>query len=222
MESSSISTQTVTASQTASTTASKSVISSDFETFLVMLTTQMENQDPMNPVDSSDYAVQLATFSGVEQQVLTNQLLEGMTSALGVSGLSSYSGWVGREVRVAAPALFDGTPVTVVPTVTDGADRAVLVVRDAAGAEAQRVEIGTDGAPMEWAGVDSSGNALASGTYSFSVESYADGARIGEAIAATYGEVLEVVSGATGINLRLAGGAEVAADSVDALRMAGA
>ena len=50
----------------------KPVLSSDFETFLKMLTVQLENQDPLNPVDSADYAVQLATFSGVEQQVQTN------------------------------------------------------------------------------------------------------------------------------------------------------
>ena len=52
--------------------SSNSALSSDFETFLKMLTVQMENQDPLNPVDSADFAVQLATFSSVEQQVLTN------------------------------------------------------------------------------------------------------------------------------------------------------
>ena len=57
------------------TETAPNVISSDFETFLKMLTVQMENQDPLNPTDSSEYAMQLATFSGVEQQVLTNDLL---------------------------------------------------------------------------------------------------------------------------------------------------
>ena len=56
--------------------AEKPKISSDFETFLRMLTVQMQNQDPLNPIQSSDFAVQLATFSGVEQQVRTNDLLE--------------------------------------------------------------------------------------------------------------------------------------------------
>ena len=51
-------------------TKNAAVLSSDFETFLKMLTTQMQNQDPLNPVDSTDYATQLATFSSVEQQVL--------------------------------------------------------------------------------------------------------------------------------------------------------
>jgi len=60
------------AAQTAAPTTTRTEISSDFETFLRMLTVQMQNQDPLNPVDSSDYAVQLATFSSVEQQVQTN------------------------------------------------------------------------------------------------------------------------------------------------------
>lgn len=46
--------------------------SSDFETFLKMLTTQIKNQDPLNPMEGTEFAVQLATFSGVEQQVMTN------------------------------------------------------------------------------------------------------------------------------------------------------
>ena len=55
------------------------VIGSDFDTFLKLLTTQMKNQDPLNPIDSTDYATQLATFSGVEQQTRTNQLLESLS-----------------------------------------------------------------------------------------------------------------------------------------------
>lgn len=58
-----------------SPTSSSGALTSDFDTFLRMLTVQMQNQDPLDPVDSADYAVQLATFSGVEQQVRTNELL---------------------------------------------------------------------------------------------------------------------------------------------------
>ena len=60
------------------TDSTRAEVSSDFETFLKMLTVQMQNQDPLNPVDSSDYAIQLATFSGVEQQVKTNDLLASL------------------------------------------------------------------------------------------------------------------------------------------------
>ena len=69
-------TSALTTAQTAASRApSKAAVSADFDTFLKMMTTQMKNQDPTKPIDSADYAVQLATFSGVEQQTKTNQLL---------------------------------------------------------------------------------------------------------------------------------------------------
>ncbi len=76
---------------------SKKAISSDFETFLKMLTVQMQNQDPLNPVDSSDYAVQLATFSSVEQQVLTNDILRSLSDQIGGGSIQQLAGWIGME-----------------------------------------------------------------------------------------------------------------------------
>lgn len=67
-------------------------INADFQTFLRMLTTQLQNQDPMNPMESSDFSVQLATFSGVEQQVMTNQLLTSLSARMELSELSSWHG----------------------------------------------------------------------------------------------------------------------------------
>ena len=84
------------------------LISSDFNTFLKMLTTQLKNQDPLNPMDNSEYAVQLATFSGVEQQVKTNTLLESLGTQLGLSGLSTYAGWVGKDARADMPVWYSG------------------------------------------------------------------------------------------------------------------
>jgi flagellar basal-body rod modification protein FlgD len=97
------------------TSAPASAITSDFTTFLKMLTVQMQNQDPLNPIDSSDYAVQLATFSGVEQQVQTNQLLAEMTARFNQMGMSEMAGWIGQEARSNAVVTFDGDPVTLSP-----------------------------------------------------------------------------------------------------------
>ncbi|MEY5038566.1 MAG: flagellar basal body rod modification protein, partial [Pseudomonadota bacterium] len=66
-----------TTSAAPTTTSNKALISSDFDTFLKMLTAQMQNQDPLNPMDSTDYATQLATFSGVEQQARTPVWMDG-------------------------------------------------------------------------------------------------------------------------------------------------
>ncbi|MEM9127629.1 MAG: flagellar hook capping FlgD N-terminal domain-containing protein, partial [Pseudomonadota bacterium] len=64
-------------------TPQANALTSDFETFLLMLTAQARNQDPLEPLDSSQYASQLAQFSMVEQQVQTNDLLSSLSNALG-------------------------------------------------------------------------------------------------------------------------------------------
>ena len=92
---------------------------SDYETFLTMLTTQLENQAPLDPVESQDLAVQLATFSGVEQQTLTNELLSQLSQALGAGSMSEMSNWIGRDVLTEKPVSFAGSPVEVEYTVPD-------------------------------------------------------------------------------------------------------
>ena len=75
----------------------------------------MQYQDPLNPIDSTDYATQLATFSGVEQAVLTNDLLKSLTTQMNTGGLVDMAALVGKEVRSTAPAYFDGQPLTLRP-----------------------------------------------------------------------------------------------------------
>lgn len=194
------------------------MISSDFETFLKMLTVQMENQDPLNPIESSDYAVQLATFSGVEQQVRTNDLLSMMQSQLGVMGMTDLAGWVGMEARATVPAEFELAPVSVTPTPAEGATQTFMVVRNAGGLQVDRLEIpvGTD--PVEWAGLDDNGNLFPQGAYSFFLQSYDANGLISEDQMAVYSEIVEAkVEGGETV-LVLESGDEIPATSVDALR----
>ncbi len=193
-------------------------IGSDFETFLRMLTVQMQNQDPLNPVDSSDYAVQLATFSGVEQAVLTNDLLKSLTSQISTSGLADMAAWVGREARAAAPAYFDGNPVTLTPSVAPAADSAEIVVRDADGSVVQRFDIGTTNEAVEWAGVGEDGYPFEQGLYRFDVISYSNDSVIAEEQAETYNVVTEVRIEGNDTVLIMQGGSAVSGDSVTALR----
>lgn len=81
-------TATPTASQASATTV-------DYESFLRLLVTQMKNQDPTAPMDSTDYVAQLATFSQVEQTVQTNSKLD---SLLQMSLLGQASSIIGRTV----------------------------------------------------------------------------------------------------------------------------
>lgn len=195
-----------------------SALSSDFETFLLMLTTQMQNQDPLNPIESQDFAVQLATFSGVEQQVRTNQLLESLASGLGMSGMSQLAGWVGMEARVDAPAAFDGTPVTLAPDPAPAAEAALLVVRDEFGREVSQEQVPLGVETMEWVGIDATGAPLPSGLYTFELRSLTAGEVTDTSPVEHYALVNEARQDADGIQIVLKSGSSVAASDVTALR----
>ncbi|OYU38795.1 MAG: flagellar basal body rod modification protein [Pseudorhodobacter sp. PARRP1] len=209
-----------TAQTTANKAVSKAAVSADFDTFLKMMTTQMKNQDPLNPIDSSDYAVQLATFSGVEQQTKTNQLLEGLTSQFGVLGMAQLAAWVGQEARSAAPVYLGDDPVSISYQPKAQADRAVLVVKNAQDQVVSREDVSLDGGSYQWLGADATGNPLPNGIYSLSLESYNGTQQLGDAVGVeSYARILEARGGANGPTLVLAGGVEVAATDVTALRV---
>ena len=192
--------------------------STDFNTFLTMLTTQLKNQDPLNPVDSSDYAVQLATFSNVEQSVKTNDLLTKMNEQLSMCGISQIAGWVGLEAQHSGPVAFDGAPVTLIPHYSTGANSAVLVVKDVSGNVISRDDISVGLDQLVWQGVDSSGRKLPNGTYSLSIESYYSDTLLGTAPSTHYSRIEEVQRNGDTNQVVLRGGTKLSASEVTALR----
>ncbi|WP_339769139.1 flagellar hook capping FlgD N-terminal domain-containing protein [uncultured Pseudosulfitobacter sp.] len=213
--------------QTTATTASNgasSLISSDFETFLRMMTTQARYQDPLEPMDSSEYAAQLAQFSMVEQQVQTNDLLQSLSAALQTAtatqtSVGALSGWIGMEALSYAPAHFDGTPVTIAPNPLTAADTAYLVVYDANGTEVQRQSIPVSPDAVQWHGVAGlNGSTFPEGNYTFEIESFQQGELLLAERAQTYGRVTEARIEEGRTILILEGGLAVLADDVTGLR----
>lgn len=203
------------------TSKAESVISSDFETFLKMLTTQARYQDPLEPIDSSQYSAQLAQFSMVEQQVLSNDLLKALSAQLGSGGIGQVAGWIGMEARSTAPVQFNGSPVTIAPVPAASAEKAELVVYNAVGKEVQRSPISVSQEPIQWAGVSTDGAPFANGTYSFAVESYRGDESFATTPVESYSRIIEarIESGTT--VLILAGGTRVPTTDITALREAG-
>ena len=77
--------------------SSSALLSSNFETFLALLTAQLRNQDPLSPVDSNEFTAQLTQMAGVEQQLLTNDLLTSLLAAQTGGGLAGASNYIGKE-----------------------------------------------------------------------------------------------------------------------------
>lgn len=193
----------------------RTVIGSDFDTFLKMLTVQMQNQDPLNPTDSSDYAVQLATFSGVEQQVRTNDLLTAMADGSS-GGLAEIAGWVGLQARVTAPLAVGPAGVAVLASTVPFADRAVLNVRDANGQLVASEALPPAGGEILW--TPPAGATLPPGPLSFEMESFAAGVSLGSEPAAVYADIREVRMERDGPSVVLPGGSIVPTDAITALR----
>lgn len=205
-------------SPTSQTKSEKAVLSSDFETFLKMLTTQMENQDPLNPMDSAEFATQLATFSSVEQQVMTNDLLTDLNTQIGALGMAQLSGWIGMEARADMPIAFEGAPVPLTLQTSDLADSAQLVIHDANGTLVQRLDIPTRGGEFAWAGLDAGGAPLPQGQYSATVESYSQGDVIQTHPAQVHAIITEARQNGAQTELVMAGGQTVSATDIAALR----
>lgn len=199
--------------------APKPRISSDFDTFLKMLTAQMQNQDPLNPIESADYATQLATFSGVEQQMRTNDLLTSLGGQMAVLGMSQLAGWVGQEARANVPVWMDGDPVTMQLSPAIGADRAVLVVRNASGALVSREDVPITPGIYDWLGGDAEGDPLPEGRYTLSLESFSGETVLGESPVESYARIIEARAGPSGATLVLEGGVEVPSSFITALRV---
>ena len=197
------------------TQAGQPALSSDFQTFLVMLTTQMENQDPLNPIESSDFAVQLATFSGVEQQVRTNDLLAAMAGGAAMADLAS---WVGLDARIGGPVDFDGAPVRI----DTGADRPGqerrLIVRSATGEIVASQTLPREAGVVEWAGLGEGGRPLPQGPYDLTVEYTVAGDVVSRREVDSYSRILEARRTGVGTELVLENGRVVPADDVAALR----
>ena len=140
----------------------------NFETFLTLLTTQLRNQDPLSPLDSNEFTAQLTQMAGVEQQLLTNDLLEKLVTNTG-SGIQTSVSLLGKEVRATGDVanLAAGKAEWSFKLGADAADVSVEVL-DSAGKVVQIAKLSGDQLKageqtFAWNGKDRTGAQLANG-----------------------------------------------------------
>jgi flagellar basal-body rod modification protein FlgD len=108
-------------------------LAENFDTFLTLLTTQLKNQDPLSPMDSNDFTQQMVQMTGVEQQLLTNDLLNKLISNTS-SGISTAVSLIGKDVRaVSDEATLSGGKAKWVYKLDNEAADVKLEVLDASG-----------------------------------------------------------------------------------------
>lgn len=161
------------AAQAAAATAAPSVLGK--EDFMKLLLVQMQNQDPLNPLQDSEFVAQLAQFSNLEQLQNANANLELL--ALGQSNLinSQALNLIGKDALVSSGdtvRIKGGTPDTIVYSLPGQAASATLTVYGADGAPVRTFELDKTASgrtTLEWDGTDANGNKLPDGDYRIEV-----------------------------------------------------
>ena len=210
-------TTTTTTDTSSQASIDAATLTSDFDTFLQLLTAQLENQDPLEPVDSTQFVEQLATFSSVEQQIQTNSLLESILGALGGDN-NELASWVGQLVEAEAPVRFTGAPIDLMVTPNPDAETTELVVRDALGTEVYRRDIDDSVSKVTWDGTLTAGGTAEPGLYSFRIARTSEGNPLPTEVPSGFSLVKEARLESGQISLVLDGGTTIPASEVTALR----
>ena len=137
-----------------------------------MLTTQIKNQDPLSPMDTTDFTNQLVAYSQVEQQIQGNQYLEALVQMQASQGFNDPLALLGREIEVVGSALsFEGEPVEFGYGMPTGVTQAVVEIVDSAGRviheEIARTNTGRH--ELTWDGSHVDGGTAADGIYQIQV-----------------------------------------------------
>ena len=201
MTTSAINPAATSAAASSSSDSATQQLTGNMNTFLQLLTTQLQNQDPMNPMDSDQFTQQLVEYSQVEQQINTNSNLQTLISLQQGGAASSAVGYLGKTVTVTngnAPLTNGaaswnytlGTPSAATSlTVTNASGQTVYT-----GAGSTAAGSNT----FDWNGQDNNGNQLPDGVYTLAVNAAAsDGSAVQTSVSST-GVVSEVnLSGTT-------------------------
>lgn len=149
-------------------------LAEDFNQFLILLTTQLQNQDPLNPMDSNEFTNQLVQFSQVEQAINANQKLDDLVS-LQLGSVSSVAlGYVGLDVNyISSEMSYDGeSPITVKYALGQTAAEAKINIFNEQGQLVYSDRVTKDAGSHEfvWDGSHQGGGKVAAGTYSVSID----------------------------------------------------
>ncbi|MDB5671895.1 MAG: flagellar hook capping protein [Alphaproteobacteria bacterium] len=185
-----------------------SATSADFNMFLKLLTTQMQNQDPLKPMDSSEYTQQLVQFSQVEQSVQQTSTLKNILAQLTGGGMADAASFIGKEARFdSATSGLGSSPAAWGWTAPNDVASLKAVVTDASGKVVSNATIAATGASgkFNWDGTTSSGGQAPAGSYTLALTGTDSAGNIVPVSVQSIGIVKSVMTGDSGVMLGVNG-----------------
>jgi flagellar basal-body rod modification protein FlgD len=142
--------------------------------FLYMFISQLRAQDPLNPMESTEFTAQLAQFSSLEQLSNVNANLEFLQLYQASINNSQAVGFIGKTISAfgKSTGVVDGVADQIHFKLTDDANDVLVHIYDSDGNLIKTIESGALNAgeqAVEWDGTDNEGNQVPDGTYTFEV-----------------------------------------------------
>lgn len=213
-----------TTSTTTSTTAatSRSKLNANFDTFIKMLTTQLQYQDPMNPTDTTEFTNQLVMYSQVEQQMNGNDKLDKLIALQQGQGVQSALGYMGWEVSTNSSnlPLQDGEAHFEI-SVAKAAASVSLSITDSTGKFVRGLslsDIDSTTGEIIWDGKDADGNVMTDGTYKISASAKDAAGKSVTTTVKTYGIVTAVDVDSNGDTVLKLGDMTISPDDIKSVR----
>ena len=160
---------------TGAAATSKAKLATDFDQFLKLLTAQLQNQDPLDPLNSNEFVQQLVSFSGVEQAIATNANLENLIALNKASQAAMAIGYLGTTIQAEGNkiTLADGEARFLYTLPESAASTGILIANDSG--ETVFVGQGKTTAGEHgfvWDGRDADGNLQPDGIYKITVSGF--------------------------------------------------
>lgn len=157
---------------TNATPADKQMLAQNFDQFLTLLTAQLKNQNPLDPLNTNEFTSQLVQFASVEQQMKQNDSLTTLLSKTDASNAIGVLSFVGRKVTASGTttALENGKAEWVFDAARAGTGK--ITISDSNGKAVYKTSIALSGGPQTytWDGTRTDGLTADDGLYSVSIE----------------------------------------------------
>ena len=163
--------QAAVAASSGTKVSDRASIAQNFDAFLLLLTTQLKNQSPLDPLDTNQFTQQLVQFASVEQQLKSNDTLNALLTSARGSAASTAASFVGMQVTAdgTTSRLSNGKAEWSINPARNA--QVSLIVKDAQGniIAAQTVAMAAGAQRFAWNGITSTGTRAPDGDYTLSV-----------------------------------------------------
>ena len=150
----------------------KATIGADFNMFLKLLTTQMQNQDPLSPMDSTQYTQQLVQYSQVEQTVQQSSTLKDILASLANQTMAQAAGFIGKDAEFnSAVAGLGAKPASWTYAADVPVTSGTMAITNAAGTvvDTRTVSLNSRRGSYSWDGTLPDGTKAPAGAYTLSM-----------------------------------------------------